>query len=338
MSPFPPDPLSNPTVSVVMPVYNVAEFVVASVHSVLRQTFRDFELIIVDDGGTDESVAICRAIRDMRIRIVSQDNRGLAGARNTGIRHARGRYVAFLDSDDLWTPEKLDRHVAHLDANPHIGVSFSGSRLIDDAGVALGVAQRPRLHGVTAAHIFRRNPVGNGSAPVIRRETLDAIAFTDPRHGELAYFDEGFRQSEDIECWMRIALTTSWRFEGVAGELTQYRVNAGGLSANIIRQYETWLAVTHKIAGYAPEFLQRHLPAARAYQLRYLARRAVRMREAGLAASLSLQALKSWPGILIEEPVKTTTTLAAAAALRLTPRPVYEALERAVMPEARRAA
>ncbi|HZV11070.1 MAG TPA: glycosyltransferase family 2 protein, partial [Novosphingobium sp.] len=93
-----------PTVSVIMPVYNVEPYVAEAITSVLAQTYADFELIIVDDGGQDRSVEICQGFEDPRIRIVHQANRGLAGARNTGILAARGRYLAFLDSDDRWLP------------------------------------------------------------------------------------------------------------------------------------------------------------------------------------------------------------------------------------------
>ena len=95
-----------PKISVIMPVYNVEKFVARSIESVLRQTHADFELILVDDGGNDQSLAICRNFKDPRIRIISQVNRGLAGARNTGIRNANGQYIALIDSDDLWHEEK----------------------------------------------------------------------------------------------------------------------------------------------------------------------------------------------------------------------------------------
>jgi len=95
----------TPRVSVIMPVYHVEAYVGIAIQSVLNQSFTDFELIIVDDGGHDNSVAICRGFDDERIRIVSQKNRGVAGARNTGIAQARGAYIALLDSDDIWMPE-----------------------------------------------------------------------------------------------------------------------------------------------------------------------------------------------------------------------------------------
>ncbi|MDX2098790.1 MAG: glycosyltransferase family 2 protein, partial [Leptolyngbyaceae cyanobacterium bins.59] len=114
-----------PKVSVVLPVYNVQSYIQQTVTSVLNQTYSDFELLIVDDGSTDRSIEFCRQCTDPRLRILSQQNRGLAGARNTGIRHATGEYIALLDGDDLWHPEKLERHVQHLDRTPRVGISFS---------------------------------------------------------------------------------------------------------------------------------------------------------------------------------------------------------------------
>jgi len=320
-----------PIVTVVMPVFNTEKYVKASVQSVLAQSFADFELLIIDDQGTDASMEICRRFSDPRIRIISQENRGLAGARNTGIRNAIGQYIAFLDSDDLWHPEKLKRHVAHLDAAADVGVSYAASLMIDDDGNELSIIQKPKLHAVDAATVFTRNPVGNGSAPVIRRDTLDAIAHHSERTGEENYFDETFRQSEDIECWIRIALTTDWRFEGIVGSLTYYRINSGGLSANTIRQFETWLRVRTKVRAIAPEFAAKWGRAAEAYQLRYLARRSVRMLDRGLAIKLAFKALRLYPQILLTEPVKTASTLAASICLRCLPEQAFSRLQSRLM-------
>jgi len=321
----------KPTVTVIMPVYNTQKYVKGAVLSVLEQTFMDFELLIIDDQGTDNSVTICKQFTDPRVRIISQQNRGLAGARNTGIRQAAGKYIALIDSDDLWHPEKLERHVYHLDQDPEIGISYAASRMIDDNDNWLSIVQRPKLTGVNAATIFLRNPIGNGSAPVIRRDVFGDIAHYGARANELNYFDETFRQSEDIECWTRIALTTSWTFEGIPGELTYYRVNEGGLSANVIRQFEAWLRVRDKVRTLAPQFSQTWEGAAEAYQLRYLARRSVRMLDRGLAIRLALKALQKRPQILFAEPVKTISTLAAATCLRCLPERTYAKLQTRLM-------
>lgn len=319
--------MSNPRISVVMPVYNVERYVAAAVRSVLEQSFADFELIIVDDGGQDDSIAICRAFDDPRIRILSQVNRGLAGARNTGIAAARGDYVALLDSDDLWHPTKLMLHFIHLEADAGVDVSYAGSRLIDDAGAPLKTAMRPQLTGITPADILMRNPVGNGSAAVLRRSSLARVAFAHPDDpSRLCWFDESFRQSEDIELWLRMSAGHGFRFEGIAGLLTDYRIIAGGLSANIAKQYQSWERAIQKAELYAPELLARHRSTATAFQLRYLARRAVQMGDGSFAWSLALEAVGTAPAILLKEPGKTLITLAAALAARVLPPKHFQAM------------
>lgn len=307
-----------PRASIIVPAYNAARTLPETLDSLRAQSFADFEVLIVDDGSSDATPAIARrAAADPRFRYIRQANRGLAGARNTGIAEARGEYVGFCDADDLWRAGKLGCHVAHLDAAPAVGLSYSGSDLIDAQSRPTGHAQRPRLTGVSAAHVFLRNPVGNGSAAVMRRAALEAIAFAPPGGDDRPWvFDETFRQSEDVECWLRLALTTGWRIEGVSGLLTAYRVNPTGLSADTERQRQSWEAVVAKLRPLAPEFFARHEPAARAYQLRYLARRAVSALDAGEALSLVVRALATSPRPLWEEPGKTLTTAAAALLLR----------------------
>ncbi len=308
----------NPTVSVVMPVYNVEAYVAEAIDSVLAQTFTDFELIVVDDGGSDRSMEIVRGYEDPRLRIVVQANRGLAGARNSGILEARGGYIALLDSDDRWLPEKLALHVIHLDHNPEIGVSFSPSRFIDRDGRPMRLVQTPKLDGIEAEDIFCRNPVGNGSAPVIRRAALETVAFPNPEEpARVCYFDESLRQSEDIEMWLRLSVAGGVRFAGIEPALTEYRVNGGGLSSQVVRQYQSWEQVVARLTGYAAEFAGTHVSRARAYQLRYLARRAVQLGDPGMALALLREAMASNRRPLLEEPVKTMVTVVAALAGRI---------------------
>ncbi|MBX9924989.1 MAG: glycosyltransferase [Hyphomicrobiaceae bacterium] len=314
-------------VSVVIPLYETERYIAHAINSVLAQTYTDFEIVVVDDGSKDGGPAIARSYSDPRIRVVSQANRGLAGARNTGIREARGRYIALLDADDAWQPEKLETLVAALERDSGAGIAFCASRFIDDDGNPLGLYQRPQRLKFEAADVFCRNPVGNGSVPVIRREALDAIAFYDARYERVCWFDESFRQSEDIECWTRLAALTAWRFVYVDAALTDYRVNSSGLSANTARQLETWRRFRSKVAGYAPDLERHHGALAEAYQLRYLARRAVRGNAGRAALRMSLQAIATSPRILLEEPVRTVTTVAAASLQTLLPRSLFASLE-----------
>ena len=133
------------TASIVVPAYNCETMIADTLRSLLKQTFADFELIVVDDGSSDATVDVVNAFDDPRLRLVRQANRGLAGAHNTGIHEARGEFIGFCDADDLWSPEKLEKHVAHLRSDPQVGISFAGSRMIDENGKPLGIDQKPKL-------------------------------------------------------------------------------------------------------------------------------------------------------------------------------------------------
>lgn len=303
-----------PKATIVVPAYNVASTIKDTLNSLIQQTYSDFEILIIDDGSTDNTAEVVAPyLKDARVRYVKQANRGLAGARNTGIRKATGLYVGFCDADDLWDADKLRQHVRHFERNTYVGISYAGSRLIDEAGTPVGIAQSPRLKNVEAHHILKRNPIGNGSAAMFRREVFETIGFRHPagsRH--LCFFDERFRQSEDIECWLRIALTTDWVFEGIPGHLTDYRVVGGGLSANTERQLASWENVINKLRPLDPAFFAEHEAAARSYQYRYLARRAVSDGQGQVAMRYVREAAGASFAPLIEEPRKTLTTLAGA--------------------------
>ncbi len=322
--------LTPPKVSVVMPVFNVETFVADCIDSVLAQSFADFELIIVNDCSTDNSLQICQRFDDPRLRIVNHEvNRGLAGARNTGIAHASGDFIAFIDSDDMWHRQKLEFHVFHLSSHPHVGLSFSRSEFMEANGELTGYYQMPRLTDISSAEILCRNPVGNGSAPVIRREVLEQISYQDDFFGEYEtfYFDARLRRSEDIECWVRISLLTHWKVEGLPQALTYYRLNEGGLSASLFAQYESWETVIERTARYAPAFIEKWSQKARAYQLRYLARQAIRLRMGDMAVHFSNRAMRANAVILREEPGRTLATMGAAYLMYMVPATLYLKLE-----------
>jgi glycosyltransferase involved in cell wall biosynthesis len=316
-------------VSVVIAVFRCEKYISTTVQSVLAQTYKNLEILIVDDESPDRCIEICQQFSDSRIKIIRQHNRGLAGARNTGIRHAHGEYIAFLDGDDLWLPSKLEKHIQHLETSPCVGVSFSRSAFIDETGNRLGTYLMPQLENISPDRLLCDNPVGNGSAAVLRRETLDAIAFTDNLHGtpEIFYFDERFRQAEDVECWLRIAIQTHWQFVGIPEALTLYRVNSGGLSANLLKQLEYLEKVIEKTRSYAPEFIERWENDAKAYHLRYLARSAVRLKAGSTAVNLMHHAIATDWRILFADPRRTLMTLAAAYMLWLLPESIYRQIE-----------
>ena len=318
----------NPVATIIIPAYNVEAYVADAITSALAQTAYSFEVLVIDDGSTDQTVDIVNSFVDPRLRLISQPNGGLNNARNTGIHHARGKYIGFLDADDMWVPRKLSAHIAHMETNTNIGMSFSPSLFIEENGSSMGLQQHPQLTNISAADIISRNPIGNGSAALLRRSALTAIAYRPKRETKRDwYFDEDLAQSTDVECWLRLALTTNWKIEGIPGCLTLYRTNRNGLSANIERQFKTWQQMVDKTARYAPDFIQQHAPRARAYQMRYLARRAVNLRDRKLALILSLRALRAYPTMLIEEPIKTIATLGAALVLKIVGAKIYAQAE-----------
>lgn len=318
----------EPKVSVIVPIYGAEKWIKATVASVLAQTYKNFELLLVDDGSPDRSIEICESFDDPRIRIIRQENRGLPGARNTGIRHATGELLAFLDADDLWRSDKLEKHVAHFQQRPQVDVGYSASRLIDESDQPIGIVQMPKIRDVTVRDVICRNPIGNGSAPIIKRWVFDAIAFPDDRHGqtEQHYFDEDFRYAEDVECWTRIAGTTDAVFEGLAAQLVDYRIISGSLSSGTDKHYEYWQRHHAKVVQYAPEVARDHGEAARAYQMRFYARRDLQSGSPRTGVKWFVKAVKAHPGMFQEEPKKTVLTMAALAAGNVLPRKVFDRL------------
>lgn len=320
--------IQPPIVSVIIPVYNVEAYIAATLESVLQQTFQDFEIIVIDDASPDGSIEIVKRFSDPRIRIIHQKNRGLAGARNTGIREAKGQIIALLDSDDLWHAQKLEKHVAHLNMASHVGVSYSRSEFIDESGQSLGTYTMPKLHNITIQDLFLNNPVGNGSAPVIRKAVLDEIAYSEG--SERWFFDEHFRQAEDIECWARVALNTQWTFEGLADPLTLYRVNTQSLSGNFIKQHEAMLTVLEKTATYAPDFVAKQGSLIKACNARYLSRSAIRMRNPKMAVQLIHQAFAYDGRVLFQNPRNTLMILITAYLYKYCPSSWQQSIERLI--------
>ncbi len=316
-------------ISVIIPVYNVEKYIAATINSVLSQTYTSFEVIIIDDASPDNSIEICQQFTDPRIKIIRQQNRGLAGARNTGIRHAQGDYFAFLDADDIWLPEKLEKHVQHLDNSPKVGISFSRSAFIDEAGNHLNRYQMPKLQDIQPSDFLYCNQIGNGSSGVFRKEVFEDISFTNNYCGEseICYFDTNFIHLEDIECFIRIAIQTSWEIEGISEILTLYRVTPKSLSTNFFKIIDYWEKFDEKIKLYAPELIDEWKYLAMGYRLRDLAREAV-CRKAGFAAVklINRALIFNWRIILLE-PITTISTVVMSYLLWLMPKYLYFGIE-----------
>jgi len=182
-----------PTVSVIIPTFNRWPWVGEAVESVLAQKFFDHELIVVDDGSTDETARQLSRFGS-RLTVLTQANRGVSAARNLGVRHGRGRYLAFLDSDDLWLPKKLQIQASFLVDNPSVQICQT-----DEIWVRNGVRVNPK-----AKH---RKPSGDIFLPSLELCLVSpsAVMLTRELFERAGGFDEGFPVCEDYDLWLRIA-------------------------------------------------------------------------------------------------------------------------------------
>ena len=183
----------NPTVSVIIPTYNRWPMVGAAVGAVLAQSYRDFELIVVDDGSTD-GTSTELAKFDAQVRYFQQDRSGVSAARNLGVRQSHGRLIAFLDSDDLWRPDKLKIQARFMESSPEVQICQT-----DELWIRNGVRVNPKTkHGKPSGDIFERSLdlcLVSPSAVMMTRELFD-------RSGG---FDESLPVCEDYDLWLRIA-------------------------------------------------------------------------------------------------------------------------------------
>lgn len=227
-----------PTVSIIMPAYNVAPYVGAAIRSALAQTFTDFELIVVDDGSKDDTAEIVRELvrEDERVRLVQQANRGLAGARNTALRASRGEFLALLDSDDTWEPEFLAAQLALLDAHPDVDIVTGNGWYLDGPrnGQLARPCPDPRPDPELASIIGDEWSVFIMS--VFRRRVYTGIG----------PFDETMRSNEDYDFWLRAALA-GFVFLRNDRPLGHYRVRTDSLSASNVRMLRGILHVYTKL-------------------------------------------------------------------------------------------
>lgn len=303
-----------PLVTVIIPCYNGEEFLEGAIESVLDQSYAQIEVIIVDDGSTDCSPEVYKRYVDetKNIHLFRKSNGGLSSARNAGIRLAKGCYVAFLDCDDIWHREKLSKHVLHFldDAEKcrvenldPLGVSYSATRFIDVAGRRLAHSRHPKTRNLNDYYLYCRNPITNGSNAVFRKDV-----FTD------LYFDESLPMNQDVDCWLRISFggKRKWRLEGLDDELTYYRVNRAGLSADCDRHFECSQRTWEKSFSYAPEVAERYAGLAEAFQLRFYARRSIASGDFRSARGYLRSAIQKNPKICVKEPIETLATFVAA--------------------------
>lgn len=297
--PSPPRREGNPApaVTAIIPTYNRPALCAQAIESVLAQTFRDFELIVVDDGSLEDTGRMLAGFGD-RLRTIRQTNAGVSVARNAAAAQASGRYLAFLDHDDLWMPEKLEVMVPAFDAAPEAGMAYSSVRHLDESGEQRSSddATVEVRSGRLFQEIFAREIRISTSSMMVRREVFAGIGGYDP----------ALPVAQDYDLHLRIALRSP--VLGVPRVLTAVRFTRGSGGQNRIQAHRDIITVLERTWGRTsgtpdqpPERTYRRLLAHRHLKLGrrllsvgepYAAREA--FARAWQATPLSIDAMKWW--------------------------------------------
>ena len=226
-----------PSVSVVIPTYNRAHLLERALGSVLRQTFRDFEVLVVDDGSTDSTAGVVRDIRSPALRYIRHEtNCGGSKARNSGIQAARGVYVGLLDDDDEWLPEKLQKQIDRFEAaGDDVGVVYSGYDVLSERTGSVAYSRVPR--GLAFTYVDFLGTTGFGaSVPLVRRACFEKVGL----------FDETLPGTQDRDMWLRIA--RRYAFAYVPDVLVRQYIHGPQLSSNLRIKIEARERILDKYA------------------------------------------------------------------------------------------
>lgn len=220
-------------VSVIIPTYNRADLVREAIQSVLDQTYQNFEIIVVDDGSTDGTEQVLAPYKD-RIIYIYQENQGGAAARNTGIKVAKGEYIAFLDSDDLWFPQKLEKQVEILDKNQDISVVYSNIIKIDENNKIIGRGSKDNRF--LSGYIFREVLLRKAACAFLQTLLVRKICFE-----EIGYFDEKLKKAHDRDMILRLA--QKYKMYGIKEPLAKFRIHnltprLATIGAGVIEHYD----------------------------------------------------------------------------------------------------
>lgn len=223
-------------ISLIVPTYNSAHLITTTLNSIWQSTNQNYEVLIIDDGSTDNTKDIVTPyLSDNRFKYVFQVNKGLAGARNTGIEHAKGEYLVFLDSDDVILPEKLVVQSKYLDTHSDVDVAFSDSQWFveDDLNHTLPVTF-PKYEGDVLPYLLFGNFM-HVNAVMVRTEKVR----------EVGGFDINFRELEDWDLWMRLAINGS-KFGYTPGILSKVRIRKGSMTSDQMRMNKAMVRVLEK--------------------------------------------------------------------------------------------
>lgn len=314
---WPPLPGEQPLVSVIVATFNGGRFIQETIQSALRQSLGDLELIVVDDGSTDDTLHCVRSIPDPRIRILEQPHQGAPAALNAGIAAARGRYVSPLDHDDLWAETALERHVEFLERHSEVSVTFSWSGLIDAQGRHIGLHSTRWRGPISFRQLLEDYVVGTSSSLVLRRAAVVAAGG----------FDPDFPRCQDCELILRISLAGPGCICAIPEELTFYRRHDGQMSSDWGAMQAEWNLMLEKCRRLAPEDTNAAEPLARGNMSRYWACLAYEARNVPAAWGFIGDGLRHAPRAFFADP-RNWKVVAACLAGSLLPAAIHRRLER----------
>ena len=237
--------MANPAVSVIIPTYNSANFIAETIESVLSQTYQDWEMLIVDDGSSDNTLLVARSYKakDSRIKIFSlgHNSGGPATPRNYGIRLAQGDYIAFLDSDDLWLPQKLQKQIRFLEENEDIFLLYAQC-IIQRGGEQLRIEPGRPKAGYIFNHLFIHFNIIDCLTVVMRNR----------REKNVYFFDEDVRliSVEDYAMWLSIALKEKISF--LSEPMAIYRIHPNSISCDVLANFGRCRLVLKKFCHLVP--------------------------------------------------------------------------------------
>ena len=295
-------------VSIVIPAHNAAATVREALGAALAQTIPDLEVIVVDDGSTDQTVTVVEAVaeRDPRVRLLRQANAGVAAARNAGIAVARGTYVAPLDADDIWYPGKLAAQVSRMERGGEaMGMVYSWWAAIDEASRVRGTSFPCRAEGRVALCLFYANFLGNASVPLYRRSVLERVGG----------YDEGLRERgaqgcEDWDLSLRVAAASE---VGVApGHLVGYRRAPGSMSGDVSAMARSYDAIVEGVRATWADVPAVLYAWSRANFATYLASQCQRAGRYDAMARWAAEALRNDPALVLSALPYRAAALASA--------------------------
>ncbi|MCF2970777.1 glycosyltransferase [Synechococcus sp. Nb3U1] len=271
-----------PLISVIIPAFNAAPTLETTLRSVMNQNFVDIEILVIDDGSDDETVAIAQRLakEDSRIYVFSYPNGGVSASRNRGICHAQGEYLSFIDADDLWTSNKLAAQYEALQIHKKAAVAYSWTDNIDAEGNLVQEGIRTQAAGYILPELLQINLLQNGSNPLIRRFAFETVGG----------FDESLLNADDWDMWLRLA--QHYEFVLVAEPQVLYRRSETSKSAKVLRMEQHARRVIDKAFAQAPKQLQSLKVKSLANLYKYLAYKALQGVPSALDRQRVLSALR----------------------------------------------